>query len=88
MSPSVITVYMQARVEGRLLIFTLYGHPRDYPQHYVIRAWYTDARTPEPEPGPVWTYETLDDARLAIPEGLALFTRGPGDDPTIVESYL
>jgi hypothetical protein len=38
------------RPENGLMQLVLYKHPRDYPQHYVIRAWAIIPGEPEPLP--------------------------------------
>lgn len=88
MSPSILGTWINAQTDGRLLQFTVYRHPLDYPHHYVIRAWYTVPKSVELEQGPAWTFDTLDAARLAIPQDMVVFARAPGDDPTIVETYI
>ncbi len=76
-------------MERRLLVmWTVYDHPRDYPQHFVARKW-------EIHPGGErMTDEILKFASLEIlrevmqRKGLSRLTRSPGDDPVIVETWL
>jgi hypothetical protein len=35
---------------NELMMFTLYEKPSDYPNAYVVRAWYVRSGTPTPEP--------------------------------------
>jgi hypothetical protein len=66
-------------------IYTIYCHPRDFPEHYPVRAHFGDF------PAPIaCLYETLDDARHELYEyfGLTCIGREPLDDPCIVESWI
>jgi hypothetical protein len=67
-----------------LKIWTIYENPSDYPGKFVVRVWEDDG--PEQEPAAV--VDSLAQARAAIPGGLMPFKRHPGDDPTIVETWL
>lgn len=67
--------------------YTIYEHPRDFPEGYVVRAW--DIR-PHGVMRPLearWT-QSLDDARKLVPPGLYRMPRSPGDDRTIVETWI
>lgn len=78
--------------EDRILeIWTIYDNPLDYPGFYVVRVFHINSTTrggavPEPEPRAV--ARSLDEARDAIPEGLAMLPATPGEHPSIVESWL
>jgi hypothetical protein len=71
-------------------VYTIYDHPADYPEHWVIRAWRILAHSADPEPRPegVVLVTTLEAARAAIPPGLARLPRQVNDDSKIVESWL
>lgn len=71
-------------------MYTLYNHPRDFPDHWVIRAWRVERGDPEPKPDPdVLLFET---ASLAIEwadsRGLTMLDRQPDDDPCIACTFL
>jgi hypothetical protein len=63
-------------------IWTIYKHPRDYPEHYVARLWLWGDPTER-----VLTAETLEEIRTLIPRGLVRLNRMPDDDPAIVETW-
>jgi hypothetical protein len=72
---------------GRMVMWTIYDHPRDYPDAFVARKWLIGGG---PEPGPtdeVMTAATLDELRRLM-FGLACIPRWPEDDPCIVEVWL
>ena len=66
-----------------LFIWTVYDHPKDYPNDFVVRVWNYDKPTKI-----VHTGKTLEDARRHIPDGLIKLDRLPQDDPCIVEVWL
>jgi hypothetical protein len=71
-----------------LCTYTIYDHPLDCPEKFVVRQFVV-ATGPDPVPGPIVAEtETLAEAREAIPRGLICFPRQPGDDPVIVETWL
>lgn len=67
--------------------FTIYDHPRDYPDKFVVRAFAIF-------PGEVLASgecilcDTLEEAREKIPPGLICLPRAEGDDPVIVEVWI
>lgn len=67
-------------------LYVVYQSPRDYPGQVVIRRWWLDRPTED-----VWLHETVEQARTMLaewmPDAVAL-SRNPGDDPTIVETWL
>lgn len=74
-------------MSAHLEMFTIYDHPKDYPNHFVVRKWIIHG--PEPEPGSVLSLsETLDAARNSIPAGLVCLSRNVEDDPVIVETWV
>lgn len=73
----------------KALTFTcwiIYRHPRDYPDHYVVRAWSLPHAVPEP--GPLQVANTLDQARELIPPGQVRLDRDPADDPVVAEVWI
>lgn len=67
--------------------YAIYDHPRDFPDHFVVREWLIkDGQvTPAEE---CWLTQTLEDARALIPRGMYNFGRYPQDDPVIVEVWI
>jgi hypothetical protein len=66
--------------------YTIYRHPDDYPDGYVIRAWgVIDAIV---FPGPAARVATLAEARRLVPRGAMCLGRAAGDDEKIVESWI
>lgn len=72
---------------GRALdLFTIYDHPRDYPESFVVRHWTLCAGILIPGER-LAVVPTLADARAAIPSGLENFGRDETDDPAITETW-
>lgn len=70
-----------------LKMWTIYDHPADYPDGYVARQWII-AGGGEPYRGPARYRPSLEEAREAVPPGLYRLDRDPGDDPTVVETWI
>lgn len=71
-----------------LPMWTLYDHPSDMPEHFVLRLW--DGMTCEPTRF-VYPADTLDgihEQLEAIPGRFAKLRRSPADDPKIMAVYL
>jgi hypothetical protein len=66
-------------------MWTIYDHPRDYPDHFAVRCWY--GLTPEDS---VTHWVTLHEARQYIIDqgGSVPLERFALDDPVIVEVWL
>ena len=76
-------------VTGNLCMWTVYDHPRDYPDFFVARAFII-AREPIALPRAFFA-ETLDELRMILNRvypDLICFPRSPDDEPHIVESWL
>lgn len=74
-----------------LEIWTIYDHPRDFPDHFVVRCWVARPMVVRAHTGEVWLRPTLDEAREVIYGNVPApyrFPREPGDDPCIVESWI
>jgi hypothetical protein len=83
--------YLAGNLPDVLRAYTIYDHPRDCPEKFVVRQFLigVSAAEVEPVPGPlVAVSDTLHEAREAIPPGLVCFPRQEGDDPKIVETWL
>jgi len=66
-----------------LEIWTLYDHPRDYPNSYVARKFLNDKPTSEFMVSP-----SLASLRKYFDQkGLLCLNRDPNDDPVIVETW-
>ena len=66
-------------------MWTIYDHPRDHPDSFVVRLWWGE--TPEPDAHP---YPTLVQAREHVAEhgGCFRIPREPNDDPAVLETWL
>lgn len=71
-----------------LFVYTIYDHPKDYPDHFVVRRKKIANGFPETDGSFLKFAETLDLARLHIPAGLYRMERDVSDYPSIVESYI
>lgn len=73
--------------EAYLFMWVVYERPLDYPDYFVIRRWWMEA-------GKVWAdpecalFETLEEARASLPEGLYCLGRNACDQPQIREVWL
>lgn len=68
---------------SELPIWTIYRHPKDYPDCYVARRWLLYKSTDL-----VLLGRDLDAVRSLLPEGLHRIERDQRDDPCIVESWI
>lgn len=67
-----------------LSMYTVYAHPRDFPDRYVIRRFTLDRPTEE-----VHLFDVLDQARSwCQARGLFCLGREVADDPCIVETWI
>lgn len=83
-----MTIAPDAQADG-MDMFTIYSHPKDYPQGYVVRRWVVGGGH-EPEPREAYATASLEDARSLVPQdrGLVRMPATPGaDDPTILETW-
>ena len=74
-----------------LFTWTIFETPRDFPGKFVVRSFATNAAPPYdpiPAPHPAAVVDTLEEARAALPPGLAMIPRSPEDDAVIVETWL
>lgn len=74
-----------------LKIYTIYDHPADYPDYFVVRRRliHPDSRD-EPDPTFFVQSTNLDVCRemLLVDFGLVCLGRSPNDDKTILESWI
>ncbi len=75
--------------EPILRTWTIYDHPRDHPDEFVVREFHI-YRGQDPVAGPIiGRAMTLESARLLLPiEAEANLGRQPEDDPTIAETWI
>jgi hypothetical protein len=67
-------------------MYTIYDHPRDYPEKFVVRRCVVMA-TGEIEHLDGYACDTLEQARALVPPGLFCQPRQTEDDPVIVETW-
>jgi hypothetical protein len=73
-------------MDHQLEMWTVYRHPRDYPDKFVARKWMV---TPEPTAThDMFVANSLDEVRMLLPFGLHCLPRMEHDDPAIVEVWL
>ena len=64
-------------------LFTVYDHPTDFPDHYVVRVFDGDRPT-----SLYRVAETLEDVRAFLPDDVCRLERRPEDDPRILEVWV
>lgn len=74
-----------------LSIYTIYDHPSDYPDQYVIKKWDVQKGNTEPVQDPRYVYAGTDlevcrDQMRNM--GLVLMPREDSDDIVIIESWI
>lgn len=75
--------------EGVLSTWTIYDHPADFPDNYVLREYRISAG--DVRPHHFWLFLTLGEARRAVQEkapGAYRLARSPEDHSTVVETWL
>ena len=73
------------------ILYVIYDHPRDCPNHWVVRRSFAGAKN-----GVAFTYfaavgiacQTLEEARATLPSGLYNLGRSEADDPVIAEVWI
>lgn len=73
--------------ENASQMWVIYERPRDYPEHYVARLFYITTAGILAEPT-AHIADTLEDARLYVPQWAVRLPRYPNDEPQIVESWI
>ena len=68
-------------------MYTVYIHPRDYRDGFVVRRWVITAGD-APKPMGATYHKTLKAAQLAIPRGRLCIPRNEDDDPAILETWV
>lgn len=70
-----------------MLIWTIYDHPKDFPDHYVARQWWVDDKGGMAQEM-LLKAETLPALRRMLPPGLYRLDASEGDDAVIVETWI
>lgn len=68
-----------------LSMWTVYGKPLDYPNHFVARRWLAGATVVATSD--VLLAGDLASLRAKLPQGLHCLPAQPGDDPSIIETW-
>lgn len=73
-----------------LTLYTIYDHPIDFPDHFVVRAYFIYSGNTEPVPDRfVKLYKDLESARERLRQmGLYRIPRDPSDKQAIVETWI
>jgi hypothetical protein len=82
------TVLKKEKADG-LTMYTIYDHPKDFPDHFVVRKWKVIAPNISPiSDGVLGISETLDGARKMLPMECTCLSRDDSDESQIVESWI
>lgn len=68
-------------------LFVIYDHPRDFPEHVVVRRHCVGQGWTKPDAEPLAVVGTIAAARAVLPPGLSNLGRNPADDPKIAEVW-
>jgi hypothetical protein len=70
-------------------MWVIYEHPKDHPEHYVLRRWRLYRGQPDATPDPEFLLcPTLELARAAVPPGTFNLGRSLEQDPVIKEVWV
>lgn len=69
--------------KASLPMLTVYNHPSDYPNKFVVRMW--DAAAPTRY---ISISDSLEEARKSIPPSMVCLNRMEKDDPCIEEVWI
>lgn len=75
------------RNKGKVIQWVIYDHPRDFPENWVVRSYEITAQSIRPAKF-VQLFDSLAEARAALPTGLYNFGRSSVDPPVIVEVWI
>jgi hypothetical protein len=73
---------------ANLVIYTIYDHPKDYPDHFVIKRWRVGTKGVFQDPHFKFLGKTLADCRKKLAKKGLARTISNFDDPVIIESYI
>lgn len=71
-----------------LVLYTIYDHPKDYPDNFVVRAFILAADGKQYASKECKLATTLEEARKFVPPDKVLTQRYANDDPVIVETWI
>lgn len=84
-----MTTPAEIALNGAEVLWTIYKHPLDFPEKYVMRRWIQlPEREALPEAKPVAVGDGLNEVRLALPLGLTRVPRQEWQDQVIVETWI
>ena len=83
----VISVNNDHRKAGDLAMWTVYDHPRDYPEHYVARCFRVRGGA-NPTEHAIITKSLHQLRMMLLAAGLVCLSRSDDDDPKIVETWI
>ena len=70
-------------MKNALELWVIYDHPSDFPDCFVARKWLNNTPT-----ATFITGNSLEELRVAIPQGLVCLPRDKHDDVKIVETWI
>lgn len=68
--------------------YTIYDHPLDYPNHFVMRVFEVSSDGSVTPTSSLATSTSLTEIRALIPPECVCIARHPGDDLVIVETWI
>jgi hypothetical protein len=84
----VLAIQAEARQRELLSMWTVYDHPKDFPNNFVARCFVVSPDGPQPTENFVVS-PTLKALRMMLRmSGLSCMQRAEGDDAKIVETWL
>jgi hypothetical protein len=76
-------------MDGKLTMWVIYDHPKDYPHDWVARQWSIGWEGRYAASGNALRSNKLDTLRgQMVKLGLTCLARSPEDDPVIVEAWV
>ena len=73
---------------NKLIIYTIYDHPKDFPNHYVIKRDFIGTLV-ERDQNYLFMHRNLDECRKQMTAlRLSCVGRSEEDDPVILESWI
>ena len=73
--------------DPQLFMWVIYERPSDFPEHFVVRRWWTDRGKVYANPTCQF-FDTLEEARASLPRNLFCMARSAGDQPQIKEVWI
>lgn len=73
----------------RLYIYTVYDHPSDIPEYFVVKRWLITNIGEVQDPDFILQHHDLEALReVLVKQGLVRLQRDLTDDPIIIENYI